>query len=137
MQWITHYANLVPFLICSNEKVRPALQTDNNAIYRVTHPIKTGWEWKDKLTGHNCQHILILLLRLLVKGLHKLCQVHDLPNSLSWVHIDELIQIMCASCKTYQKHVIYLVYIRWLLNRAELCQLVIRLSPCPYKELFL
>jgi hypothetical protein len=111
-------------LICPNEKVKPALQTDHNAICWLSMK-NSRWQLITAST------MLILWLQLLVKGLHKLRQVHDLPNTLCWIHIDELVQIMRACCKTYQNYVISLVHIRcnvWhLWGKAELCQFVIKM----------
>jgi hypothetical protein len=122
------YLSYSYILICPNENVKPALLTDHNAICWLRMK-NISWQFITPNT------ILILWLRLLVKGLHKLCQVHDLPKTLCWIHIDELIQIMCACCKTYQNYVISLVHIRckvwWLWNKAELCQLVIKMVLIP------
>lgn len=110
-------------LICLNE-VKPALQTDHTAFCWLRMKNRR-WQFLTAST------IFILWLQLLVKGLHKLCQVHDLSNTLRWIHIDELVQIMSACCKIYQNHVISLVHIRckvwWLWGKGGLCQLVIKM----------
>lgn len=114
--WIlsrTYFHPSYSSLICINKKIRIALQTDDKAICRQIFPTNstvvksenTIW----RLTTANTTFIH-LWLWLLVKGLYKLSQVHDLSKTLCWVHVDELIQIMCTCWKIQQNYVICLVW---------------------------
>jgi len=87
--WILSRTSLfLPFIfLCLNKKQKPTMPSAPRLAQPGEQYFRVTESWN--LTTANW-------LRLLVKGLHKLCQVHDLPKTLCWVHIDELIQIMRA-----------------------------------------